>query len=52
MGDTKERILAAALYGPMFLLYAVYDGAEDKGAAAALLDDWLECERRRLKGED
>ena len=38
---------AAALYAPMFLLYSVYDGAEDKGAAPALLDALLDRTRER-----
>ena len=35
----------------MFLLYSVYDGAEDKEAVAALADDCLERELQRLTGE-
>lgn len=37
---TKERILETALefYGPMYLLYSVYDGAKDKDSVASLLD--------------
>ncbi len=33
---------AARFYGPMFLLYSVYDGAEDPGTATALLDELME----------
>ncbi|MDY3781792.1 MAG: hypothetical protein SOZ90_06385 [Candidatus Faecousia sp.] len=32
---------ALALYGTMFLLYAVYDGAQEKESAAALLEKSL-----------
>ena len=35
----------------MFLLYNVYDGAEDKEAVVALADDCLERELQRLTGE-
>ena len=41
---------AAAFYGPMFLLYSVYDGAEDKEAVTALLDECMEQAKRRLGG--
>ena len=32
------QALALRLYGPMFLLYSVYDGAQDKQAVTAMLD--------------
>ena len=32
------QALALTLYGPMFLLYSVYDGAQDKQAVTAMLD--------------
>ena len=32
------QALALTLYGPMFLLYSVYDGAQDKEAVTAMLD--------------
>lgn len=35
-GDAMQ--LALEFYGPMFLLYSVYDGAEDKAAVSPLLD--------------
>ena len=38
---------AAGFYAPMFLLFSVYDGAEDKAAVLALLDALLESERTR-----
>ena len=37
---------ALAFYGPMYLLYSVYDGAEDKASVCALLDAHLERWRR------
>ena len=39
---------AALFYGPMFLLYGVYDAAEDKAAVCALLDGLMENARRHL----
>ena len=33
---------ALAFYGPMYLLYSVYDGADDKASVCALLDAHLE----------
>ena len=47
--DPERR--AAAFYGPMFLLYSVWDGAEDKGAVTALLDDYTEHIKTELEGE-
>ena len=40
MTDSDEQAwqLALEFYGPMYLLYSVYDGAEDKQAALKLLD--------------
>ena len=51
--DSDETAMQLALdfYGPMYLLYSVYDGAEDKKAVAALADDCLERELQRLTGE-
>lgn len=37
---------ALAFYGPMYLLYSVYDGAEDKASVCAMLDTHLERWRR------
>ena len=37
---------ALAFYGPMYLLYSVYDDADDKASACALLDAHLERWRR------
>ena len=38
--DTDEAAMQLALefYGPMYLLYSVYDGAEDKDAVSSMLD--------------
>ncbi len=40
LADSDEAAMQLALdfYGPMYLLYSVYDGAEDKTAVAPLLD--------------
>ena len=37
-----SQVEALAFYGPMYLLYSVYDDAEDKASACALLDAHLE----------
>ncbi len=44
-GLPRAQERAAAFYAPMFLLYSVYDGAEDKQAVTALLDECLEAAR-------
>lgn len=46
--DPERR--AAAFYGPMFLLYSVYDGAEDRAAVTALLDEYLDQAEKELTG--
>ena len=38
--DSQDEALA--FYGPMYLLYSVYDHAEDKASVFALLDDHLQ----------
>ena len=40
LADSDEEAMQLALdfYGPMYLLYSVYDGAEDKASIAPLLD--------------
>lgn len=40
LADSDEETMQLALdfYGPMYLLYSVYDGAEDKASVAPLLD--------------
>ena len=45
----QPRAQAAALYAPMFLLYSVWDGAEDKAAVTALLDGCLTRWARQLE---
>lgn len=40
---------AMSFYAPMFLLYSVYDGTEDKKAVLSLLDYIMETARRDLK---
>ena len=37
--DAEARQLALEFYGPMFLLYSVYDGAADKRATMQMLKD-------------
>ena len=49
LSDPERR--AAAFYGPMFLLYSVYDGAEDKAAVTALLDEQLDHAEQIMKEE-
>ena len=49
LSDPERR--AAAFYGPMFLLYSVYDGAEDKGAVTSLLDEHLDRTQKEMEGE-
>lgn len=49
MGMPRPRREAAGFYAPMFLLYSVYDGAEDKAAVTALLDDMLDRAREDIK---
>ena len=40
LADSDEEAMQLALdfYGPMYLLYSIYDGAEDKESVAPLLD--------------
>ncbi len=49
LNDPEHR--AAAFYGPMFLLFSVYDGAEDKKAVTALLDEHLDRTQKEMEGE-
>ncbi len=49
LGVPRARREAAEFYGAMFLLYGVYDGAEDKTAVTALADEVLESAGKRLK---
>lgn len=48
VGVPRPQAEAAAFYAPMFLLYSVYDGAEDKAEALSLADTLLEDARSRL----
>ncbi len=49
LGIPEPQRRAAEFYAPMFLLYSVYDGAEDRQAVLTLLDDCLENARRQLE---
>ena len=42
---------AAEFYAPMFLLYSVYDGAQDKNAILELLDSCMERSKQNLNKE-
>ena len=48
-GLPRPQQEAAGFYGPMFLLYSVYDGAEDKAAVTALLDEMMDDALAHLK---
>lgn len=43
--------LALEFYGPMFLLYSVYDGAEEKSAVSGLLSEHIDRFIRRMEAE-
>ena len=45
------QALALTLYGPMFLLYSVYDGAQDKEAVTAMLDAHIDRFAREWEGQ-
>ena len=49
MGIPQPAQEAARFYAPLFLLYSVYDGAENKAAVRALLDDMLESAQTHLR---
>ncbi len=49
MGLEDPHAAAASFYGGMFLLFSVYDGAEDKASAAAAADDYFRCAAEGLK---
>jgi Predicted acetyltransferase len=49
LGLTEPEREAAEFYSPMFLLYSVYDGTEDRGAVLSMLDGIMERARRHLK---
>lgn len=40
--DAEAMQLALGFYGPMFLLYSVYDGAEDKSAVLEMLGNHID----------
>ena len=46
--DASAMQLALEFYGPMFLLYSVYDGAEEKSIAAGLLEKYVDRFIKRL----
>lgn len=49
--DATAIQLALQFYGPIFLLYSVYDGAEDKSAVLDMLNDHIDQFIRRLEAE-
>lgn len=49
LGLPEPQDEALAFYAPMFLLYSVYDAAEDKAAVLSLLDSRMENARNHLK---
>lgn len=48
-GIDNAQEAAVAFYAPMFLLYSIYDTAEDKAAVLNLLDNCLDTVARRIK---
>ena len=51
LGLSDPERQATAFYGPMFLLYSVWDGAEDKAAVTVLLDEHFDHMKSELEGE-
>ena len=49
--DATAIQLALQFYGPIFLLYSVYHGAEDKSAVLDMLNDHIDQFIRRLEAE-
>lgn len=49
--DAAAMQLALEFYGPMFLLYSVYDGAKDKGVVPGLLEEHINRFIHRLETE-
>ena len=47
--DAEAMQLALDFYGPMYLLYSVYDGAEDKESVFWLLSDHIDRFISRMK---
>ena len=50
-GLSHPREKAVEFYAPMFLLYSVYDGAQDKNAILELLDSCMERSKQNLNKE-
>ena len=52
--DSDEAAMQMALdfYGPMYLLYSVYDGAEDKNSVAPLLEAHIDQFIARVESEN
>lgn len=48
-GIDNAREAAVAFYAPMFLLYSIYDTAENKAAVLNLLDNCLDTAARMIK---
>ncbi len=53
LADSDEEAMQLALdfYGPMYLLYSIYDGAEDKASVAPLLDAHIRCFIAKVESE-
>ena len=49
--DASAMQLALEFYGPMFLLYSIYDGAEEKSAVSGLLREHIDRFIRRMEAE-
>ena len=49
--DASAMQLALEFYGPMFLLYSVYDGAKDKSIVPVLLEEHIDRFIHRLETE-
>ena len=49
--DVAAMQLALEFYGPMFLLYSVYDGAKDKGVVPGVLEEHINRFIHRLETE-
>ena len=55
--DGAAMQMALDFYGPMYLLYSVYDNAGDKGAVIKMLEDHIDrfiarAEREREESEE
>ena len=49
-GEPDPKTMAVRFYAPMFLLFSVYDGAENKTAVLDMIDRILEQSRNDLTG--